>query len=134
MGQGSLTKTGYTFSGWNTQAGGGGSGYNENDTFAITANVTLYAQWTINTPALGNYPATSVALSENAAVTLDAAPTDTTSINVSTSTNFQGTFAANAVTGIILVTNAHPAGTYPVTVTAFGPGGTTTESLHADGH
>ena len=41
LSEGDLTKTGYTFSGWNTQAGGGGSGYNENDTFTITANVTL---------------------------------------------------------------------------------------------
>ena len=62
-------------------------------------------------------------------MTPDAAPTDTTSINVSTSTNFQGTFAADSMTGIVLVTNAHPAGIYPVTVTAFGPGGTTTKAF-----
>ena len=99
------------------------------DSSTITSNTTLYAQWTINTPTLGNYPATSVALSGNAAVTPDAAPTDTTSINVSTSTDFKGTFAADSVTGIVLVTDAHPAGTYPVTVTAFGPGGTATKSF-----
>ena len=89
----------------------------------------LYARWTINTPTLGNYPATSVALSANAAVMPDAAPTDTTSINVSTSTSFQGTFVADSTTGIVLVTDAHPAGTYTVTVTAFSPGGTATKTF-----
>ena len=80
-------------------------------------------------PTVGNYPATSVVLSGNATVTPDAVPTNTTSINVSTSTNFQGTFAADSTTGIVLVTDAHPAGIYTVTVTAFGPGGTTTKTF-----
>ena len=44
----SLTKIGYTFAGWNTQAGGGGTGYAADATFTITADVTLYAQWTNN--------------------------------------------------------------------------------------
>ena len=44
---GSLVKTGYTFSGWNTAAKGSGTSYNGGDTFAIgSSNVTLYAQWT----------------------------------------------------------------------------------------
>jgi len=42
---GNLVKTGYTFTNWNTQAGGGGTPYNPGDGFDITANVTLYAQW-----------------------------------------------------------------------------------------
>jgi uncharacterized repeat protein (TIGR02543 family) len=47
---GSLVKTGYTFAGWNTAAGGGGTGYaaTGSATFAMgTANVMLYAQWTL---------------------------------------------------------------------------------------
>src|SRR5204863_7900785 len=43
--------------------------------------------------ALGNYPNASVPLSGDTSVTPDAAPTNTTSINVSTNSNFQGTFA-----------------------------------------
>lgn len=48
---GTLTNTGYTFSGWNTLAGGGGSGvaYSPGNTFTINADVTLYAQWTVVT-------------------------------------------------------------------------------------
>jgi len=47
---GSLTKTGYTFAGWNTAANGSGTSYSGGDTFAMgSSNVTLYAQWTENT-------------------------------------------------------------------------------------
>ena len=42
---GSLVKTGYTFAGWNTDAGGGGTSYAASATFTISANTTLYAQW-----------------------------------------------------------------------------------------
>lgn len=44
---GSLIRTGYTFSGWNTAANGSGSSYAEGATFTMgAANVTLYAKWT----------------------------------------------------------------------------------------
>ncbi|MDD4110610.1 MAG: InlB B-repeat-containing protein, partial [Clostridia bacterium] len=36
---------GYTFGGWNTQADGLGTHYDESDTFAITGDITLYAEW-----------------------------------------------------------------------------------------
>lgn len=42
---GNLAKTGYTFSGWNTQSGGTGTSYKAGDKFNITANTTLWAQW-----------------------------------------------------------------------------------------
>ena len=78
-----------------------------------------------NTPTpqpLGNYPPASILLSTNTTVTPDAAPTNTTSISVATSTNFKGKLDANPVTGVVRVTDAHPAGTYTVTVRAFnGP-------------
>nr|MCU0797048.1 InlB B-repeat-containing protein [Akkermansiaceae bacterium] len=43
---GSLTKTSYSFSGWNTAADGSGTPYNPGDSFNITADTTLYAIWT----------------------------------------------------------------------------------------
>ena len=46
---GNLVRTGYTFTGWNTTAGGTGTSYAPAATFAIAANTTLYAQWTLNT-------------------------------------------------------------------------------------
>src|SRR6476620_11459655 len=79
--------------------------------------------------ALGNYPDTSVTLSGNTTVTPDATPTNTTSISVSTNTNFKGTFAASPTTGVVTVTDAHPAGTYTVTMKAFGTAGTATKTF-----
>jgi len=43
---GSLARTGYTYSGWNTQANGSGTDYTAGATFAISGNTTLYAKWT----------------------------------------------------------------------------------------
>jgi uncharacterized repeat protein (TIGR02543 family) len=41
----SLTRTGYTFSGWNTAADGGGIVYADGASYGFGASVTLYAQW-----------------------------------------------------------------------------------------
>ncbi len=43
---GSLIKTGFTFNGWNTVADGSGTPYLATNTFTISANTVLYAQWT----------------------------------------------------------------------------------------
>lgn len=40
------TRTGYSFNGWNTQANGGGTAYDPADDITLTADITLYAQWT----------------------------------------------------------------------------------------
>ena len=80
---------------------------------------------TVNAPAptLGNYPATTMTLSAQTTVTPSAAPTGATSIVAAASSGFNGTFYANPATGAVSVINAHPAGTFTVTVKAFGPGG-----------
>jgi uncharacterized repeat protein (TIGR02543 family) len=44
-GQGNLVSTGKTFAGWNTAASGTGTNYSADDPLAVSANVTLYAQW-----------------------------------------------------------------------------------------
>ncbi|HYW71884.1 MAG TPA: FG-GAP-like repeat-containing protein, partial [Pyrinomonadaceae bacterium] len=81
------------------------------------------------TPNLGNYAATSMSLGANATISPDAAPANTVGINVSTSTNFQGTFSADPGGGSVRVTNAHPAGTYNVTVKAFNGSATATRTF-----
>ena len=44
---GALTRSGYSFAGWNTAADGSGSAYAEGQVVSsITANIVLYAQWT----------------------------------------------------------------------------------------
>ena len=44
----SFTRTGYTFTGWNTKVDGGGTSYNDGASISPSANVTLYAQWQCN--------------------------------------------------------------------------------------
>jgi uncharacterized delta-60 repeat protein len=79
---------------------------------------------TPTTTTLGNYPAAAISLSSNTTVVPNAPPSNTTTINVSTNTNFKGHLEADSVTGVVRVTDAHPAGTYLVTVKAFGPAAT----------
>lgn len=45
----SFTRTGYTFSGWNTKADGSGTAYGDGASISPSSNVTLYAQWQLNT-------------------------------------------------------------------------------------
>src|SRR2546429_6006660 len=95
------------------------------------APIIAFASAIVKTPSLGNYPNTSLPLSTDTTVTPDTAPTNTTSINISTSTNFKGKLEGNPMTGVVRVTDAHPAGTYTVTVKAFNGGGgpTTTKTF-----
>ena len=46
---GALTRTGATFSGWNTAADGFGDAYAAGGSYTIDAPTTLYAQWTLDT-------------------------------------------------------------------------------------
>lgn len=41
-----FTRTGYAFSGWNTDAGGTGTSYADGAVYSFTEDITLYAQWT----------------------------------------------------------------------------------------
>jgi len=45
---GSLTKTGYTFAGWNTADNGNGTDYAEGASYSTDADLTLHAKWTVN--------------------------------------------------------------------------------------
>ncbi|MBK8304794.1 MAG: VCBS repeat-containing protein [Chloracidobacterium sp.] len=82
---------------------------------------------------LGNYGDTPVALAGNATVTPSAPPANATNLVVSASTGYAGAFAGgltiNQTTGVVTVTDAHPAGTYTVTVNAFGDGSTATDTF-----
>jgi len=42
-----FTRTGYTFAGWNSAADGTGTAYAEGTTYDFSANLTLYAQWSV---------------------------------------------------------------------------------------
>ena len=116
---------GETWAGFEDLDGGGDFDYDD-----FTFYVSNTTAEPVPTPALDNYPDASIQLSGNTTITPDAAPTDTTRINVSTSTDFKGRLEGDPATGIVRVTGAHPAGIYSVTVTAFnGSGVTATETF-----
>ena len=54
LGPGSLVKTGFSFSHWNTAANDSGTSYSPNAMFNITADTTLYAQWASSNADLSN--------------------------------------------------------------------------------
>ena len=49
--QNEFTRNNYTFTGWNTQADGSGTAYSAGDSFTLTEDTVLYAQWSENAPA-----------------------------------------------------------------------------------
>jgi len=69
---GSLTRTDYNITGWGTVADGSGTNYTTGQTFTITSNVTLYAQWwhvpitSTTTISAGNQDATYFDMTEDA--------------------------------------------------------------------
>lgn len=78
---GNLTRSGYTFAGWNTAADGTGTPYVAGNTFNITGATTLYAQWSGNNYAVtlnrqgGSGGSTSVSATMGAAMPAATAPT-----------------------------------------------------------
>ncbi len=53
-----FTREGYTFDSWNTKADGSGTRYIPGDVVNMTGDITLYAQWTPDTPASKTYTVT----------------------------------------------------------------------------
>ena len=74
---------------------------------------------TLSNATLGNYNDTSASLGGDTTNPPTAAPANASRITVSTSTDFKGKLEADPTTGVVRVTDAHPAGTYHVSVTAF---------------
>ena len=75
-----FTRTGYTFSGWNTAATGGGKSYGNGASYDFTAELSLFAQWTA-------IPTRSVSFSGNGS---DGGSTPSQSSNVPASLNSNG--------------------------------------------
>ncbi len=144
MGPGSLTLTGYTFNHWNTAADNSGISYNTADTFTSAGtNVTLYAQWSINTYQLSVVagtggtitapPSSPVTVNHGAATTITAVADAGYTFSGWAVTTGTGSIAnaGNASTTITLtagdatVTASFTLNTYQLSVVA-GTGGTIT--------
>lgn len=130
----SFTRDGYTFDNWNTAADGSGTSYDEDDTFTINDNTTLYAQWTENSG--DNNKATLTAT--NLELTGSSYQSDTKTINgitysfadlMPSSENIQ----AKASSGTIKNTTAYPGDITSVVITHSGTARATTINGSADG-
>ena len=70
---GNLQKTGYAFSGWNTKADGTGTDYAVGTSISPTADISLYAQWTVSSYLSVTIPATlPVSVAADGTVTTDS--------------------------------------------------------------
>jgi len=83
-----------------------------------TANATI-----LSLSALGDYPDTTMQLGRNTVVIPTNPPVNVVSVTGITTTDFKGQLAVDSNTGAVRVTNAFPAGSYTVTVTAFDDNG-----------
>ncbi|MGZ8870922.1 MAG: FG-GAP repeat domain-containing protein, partial [Pyrinomonadaceae bacterium] len=86
-------------------------------------NISVLIRQCFEAPTLGIYANTTVDLAADTTVTPSAAPTGTNYATASTSADFKGMLDVNPTSGVVRVTNAHPAGVYNVIVRAYGPGG-----------
>lgn len=81
-------------------------------------------------PGLGNYPNSSIAnAGRNIFITPTAPPTNASGVTAFARGNFKGVLHTNPTTGVITVTNAHPAGIYTITVNALNGFSKTTTSF-----
>ena len=96
--KGTLTKTGYTFAGWNTLATGLGTNYLENANYSPTASIILYAKWTANSYTL-SYNANGGTTNSSTSITAGTAVTLSTTAGTKTGFTLAGWNTAADGTG-----------------------------------
>lgn len=120
---GGLVKTGFDFAGWNTAANGSGTTYQEGSTFAINANMTLYALWTAQSNKLStptNLKTTDIT-SNSAKLSWDAVPHATKYIVAYAETN-SPTITVDVTSTTYVLSGLPSEATYLWTVKAVGDG------------
>lgn len=146
-----LSRTSYSFTGWNTAANGSGTTYSAGATYTPTSSLTLYAQWNstisydTNTATSGTAPPNTTAKSSAAVTTLATnsgtlAKTGYTFGGWNTAANGSGTsYAAGLTTysspgnitlyaqwnsNITYLANASTSGSVPAVSSLYGTSGT----------
>jgi hypothetical protein len=110
---GNLSKTGYSFGGWNTQADGNGVTYSPLATITASANVNLWAIWVANsiggqaggTVTITNPPAYTVTLSGASTVQIGTSSTYSVSYSGSPK-SYQWLLNGTSITGATSATYA----------------------------
>lgn len=108
------TKSGYTFSKWNTKADGTGTSYTAGSNITVSADTTLYAIWSSN-----EYPV-SITADEGVTITFDGDTFSnvTTTVNKPFGSSCSYSIAANA--GFIIKTRS-PASDGSMTISTSNP-------------
>ncbi len=141
---GSLSRTGYTFAGWNSAANGTGTNYAAGGTYTPNTAATLYARWTLNT-----YTVTGTRTSTNGTITpatrtVNHGSTTTFTItpNVGYTASASGcggslsgtTYTTGVITANCTVTATFTLNTYTVTGTRTSTNGTITPATRTVNH
>ena len=92
---GTLTRTGYTFGGWNILADGTGTSYAAGASYTLSGDVTLYAQWTANTLTV-TYDSQSGSAISNGSTTTGGSISASPGTPTRTGYTFNGWFAASS--------------------------------------
>jgi uncharacterized repeat protein (TIGR02543 family) len=94
----SLTRSGYTLSGWNTKTDGSGTSYAFNSTYVVPSNsgtLTLYAKWIANktnpTLTVGNPASTTIADGKTTTITVTSSVSGKLTLTTSSGTGWSAT-------------------------------------------
>jgi uncharacterized repeat protein (TIGR02543 family) len=102
---GTLARTGYTFSGWNTATDGAGTSYTVSQTnVTITANRTIYAAWTAKASRTLTFAVLAYSINIGDTVTATA-NLSTGSGPITYSAGISTACSVNSNTGLVTVTN-----------------------------
>ena len=124
-----FSRSGYTFTGWNTSSGGGGTSYSPGQTATLTSSsptLNLYAQWQqepapVWSNGVDNY--STVRVGQSFSDYLQASNTTSYSLVAAPSGLYVQDYGSYAyISGTV---NATTSGTRTITVRATGPGGST---------
>jgi uncharacterized protein (TIGR02145 family)/uncharacterized repeat protein (TIGR02543 family) len=93
-GNGLLSRSGYAFSGWNTNSSGNGTTYSAGSSFSVTDDVTLYAKWEIIPTYTITFNANNGTVSPTSGTTGDGGRLASLPTPTRTGYNFNGWYTA----------------------------------------
>jgi len=100
---GNLARTGYTFSGWNTDSNGTGTTYAEGANYTANTDAVMYAYWSTNVPPSITTQPTNITVSVGQTATFSVAATGTPTLAYQWYTN---NVAISGATGTNYTTSA----------------------------
>ena len=109
-----FTRAGYSFKGWNTAADGKGTAYNVGASIPTSANLTLYAQWTLDKPTISSSGTTTAVYGNEVTLTASTAATGASYQWYKGDTEIP---KATTNTNSLTLTNVADSGAYTVKIT-----------------